>query len=257
MRYRLPKTEIHDGAPFNTWFAEKYPKAVERFGPGFLEGRYEDQHADTRFVPAALNEDAWAAALSEKVPMVYFPPEAQFYFLDPRAVDGGAYCPTSVEKVALLVSNQLMRCAQACPLLVDIENLVVKFRKPDALKGIVDKAKVILACADGFFTGTKGMRRAVNGKVIEANAEPTYVQFVKKTVVRQAEAKLTIQDAFSRYYQFCKQAGEPPLTRADFKQLVGEAIREVFKIGLRHDVKDVDGVERHGWVGIDCSFGRN
>jgi len=257
MRYRLPKPELRDSAPFNTWFLEQFPKAVEQFGPGLLEGRYESADGDTRYIPVALNEDAWAAALGEKVPMVYFPPEAQFYFFDPQAAEGGAYSPTSIEKVELLVSNTLMRCAEACPPIVDIDRLVVKFREPETLKAVVRKAKTILACADNFFTGDKGMRRLVSGKVIEANAEPTYVQFVKKTLTRQPEAKLTIHDAFNGYYQFCKESGEPPLTRNDFKDLVAQVIREEFKLGYRHDVVDDRGKAQHGWIGIGCSMGRN
>jgi hypothetical protein len=257
IRHRLPKPDLHDSAPFNTWFDQKFPKAVEQFGSGFLEGRYEDVDGYTHYLPAALNDDAWAAALGEKIRMIYFPPEATFYFFDERVAEGGAFCATSQDKVQLLLSNQLMRCAEACPPLVDIENFVVKFRKPESLRSVVDKAKVILATTDSFFSGEKGERRIVRSKVVEPSTEPAHVQFVKKAIIRQPEAKLTLSDAFSRYYQFCENSGEQPLTRAEFKALMVEAIREAFSLGLRHDVRDSSGKANHGWVGIDCCLRRN
>ena len=265
MRIRLPKTQeadgISDSAPFNTWMQQMFPETVQSYGPGFLEGRYEEEHGDTRYVPTAMNEDAWAAALGGRadlrLQLVYFPPEAQFYFYDYRAAAGGAFCPTSAEKVGLLLSNYLMRCAQACPCSVDLENLVVKFRQPAALRSVVEKAKVILATCDTFFSGEKGARRLVKDKLIEPNAEPSYIQFVKKVIVRQPESKLTVADAFSRYHQFCEDSGEKALTRAEFKALVTEAIRDAFSLGLRHDITDARGKANHGWMGLECCLGRN
>lgn len=261
IRYRLPNKQTDDSAPFNAWFKQKFPEALEQFGPGFMEGRYEDSDGYTHYIPSALNEDAWAAALSGRgelgLRLVYFPPEDTLYFFDPSVAEGGAFVPTSVEKVMVLLSNQLMRCAEACPPIVDIENLVVKFRQPAALRSVAEKAKVILATSDTFFSGDKGERRMVKGRVVEANAEPTYVQFVKKAIVRRPEAKLTVSDAFSRYHRFCEDSGETPLTRAEFKALMVDAIREAFSLGLRHDVRDSTGKANHGWVGIDCRLGRN
>ena len=54
-----------------------------------------------------------------------------------------------------------------------------------------------------------------------------------------------------------------PLTRPEFKDLVGEVIREQYNLGIRHDVIDERGKQSAGWMGIDCrlesapSFGQN
>ena len=96
------------------------------------------------------------------------------------------------------------------------------------------------------------MRRIVAGKIVDPNQPPAYVEFVKRGIVREPEGKLTIADAFSRYYSFCKSQGQVPLTRQEFKHLVAEVIRAEFRIGIRHDVIDERGKAQHGWLGIDC-----
>ena len=61
-----------------------------------------------------------------------------------------------------------------------------------------------------------------------------------------------MQDAFHRYFKFCRNNPIQPLTRAEFKDLVAEVIREEFDLGIRHDILDERGKETHGWLGIDC-----
>ena len=146
---------------------------------------------------------------------------------------------------------------------MDITNLVVRFREDSCLQSIISKSKAALQTERCFFEGKHGKRRYVDGKYIDPNEEPSYEQFVKKAIVREPEAKLTVGDAFHRYYQFCRDNQMKPLTRSEFKQLVAEVIREQFKLGLRHDVPGEGGKHNHGWYGIDCrmdavaSFGRN
>lgn len=83
---------------------------------------------------------------------------------------------------------------------------------------------------------------------------PTYVQFVKKVIVKDQNARLTIGDAFHSYYQFCKAQKLKDLTRQEFKHLVAEVIREEFRIRLRHDILNDEGKQNHDWLGIDCRF---
>ena len=87
-------------------------------------------------------------------------------------------------------------------------------------------------------------------KYIEPNEEPSYRQFVKKTIVREPASTVTLQDAFHRYFQFCRDQQMQPLTRQEFKGLVAEVIREEFNLGLRHDVPGDNGKQRHGWFGV-------
>jgi len=120
------------------------------------------------------------------------------------------------------------------------------------LKEIIDKAKAMLEVENGFFQGKHGKRRKVDGRVIEPDEAPNYVQFVQKSIVRDPDAKLTITDAFHKYYHYCASIKQKPLTRQEFKGLVAEVIREEFRIGLRHDVLNERNKQNWGWLGIDC-----
>jgi hypothetical protein len=87
--------------------------------------------------------------------------------------------------------------------------------------------------------------------------------FVKKAIIAAPQGKVTVHDAFHRYYQFCKDNAMQPLTRQEFKSLVAEVIREEFALGLRHDIIGDNNKQGHGWCGIGYtpefagSFGRN
>ena len=98
-----------------------------------------------------------------------------------------------------------------------------------------------------------GKRRYIDGKYIETHEKPSYQLFVKRTIVKEPQAKITVGDAFHRYYQFCRDNQMQPLTRPEFKDSVAEVIREEFNLGLRHDVLDERGKQQHGWVGINCN----
>jgi hypothetical protein len=256
LRFQMPRTSngvfesVNDP---NQWFADKFPQQTEQFGPAFLAGTWTDADSLTHFIPAYLNEDFFAAILGGDKHLghqvVYFRPENTFYFFDYR-VD--AFCPTTEEKLKLLLSNYLVRCSQECGFLVDITNLVVKFRQDDALSSIITKAKAILEADRLFFQGKDGRRRYIDGKYTEPNEKPSYELFVNKALVREPQSKITVADAFHRYYQFCRDSGMKPLTRTEFRGLVAEVIREEFNIGLRHDVVDDRGKMQHGWYGLDC-----
>ena len=266
MRFRMPPTSNEAATESvndpNQWFAERWPEQAEQYGPAFLEGTWVDGDGLKRWVPAYLNDDFFSAILGENRSLghqvVYFPAENAWYFYDFK-VD--AFCPTTEAKLKLLLSNFLIRCSQECGSMVDVTNLVVKFRQDDVLQGIVVKARALLEADRSFFEGKDGKRRYVDGKIIDANEEPSYAQFVKKAIVREPASKLTVGDAFHRYYQFCKDNAMKPLTRPDFKELVAEVIREEFKIGLRHDVPTESGKQGHGWHGVrlnvPVSIGQN
>lgn len=252
LRFRMPRTSSADSTndPIK-WFADRFSEATEQYGPAFLEGTWIDADSLKRFIPAYLNEDFFAAILGGDRRLghrlVFYPPEDCFYFYDYR-VD--AYCPTTEEKLKLLLSNYLVRCSQDCGALVDITNLVVKFRQDDALSRIIEKSKAVLETERCFFEGKDGKRRWVDGKYIEPNEEPLYRTFVKRGIVPAPGAKLVETDVFHRFYEFCRSQGAPPLTRADFRSLVTEVIREEFNLGLRHDVLGDDGRQHKGWIGI-------
>ena len=267
VRFRMPsysERETGHGTTPNQWFADKFPEAARNYGPAFMEATTPDMDGLPRSIPAYLNDDFFAAILGGDPRLghqvVYFAPEETFYFFD---LVTDAFCPTSVEKLIILLSNCLIRCSQECGATTEITNLVTSFRKPEILAKIVTKAKAMLEADRHFFEGASGKRRMVDGKIVDPNEEPAYKVFVKKGIVRNPEAKLTVPDAFHHYFRFCKEQGVSPLTRQEFKSLVAEVIREEFRICLRHDIPTDSGKQGHGWIGIDCrmdfveSMGRN
>ena len=136
----------------NQWFADKFPAATEQYGPAFMEGAWADDNGLNRFIPTYMNEDFFGALLGGDsrigIRVVYYPPEDAFYFYD-YMVD--AYCPTTEEKLKLLLSNYLIRCSQECGALVDITNLVVRFREDLCLTSIISKSKAALQTERCFF----------------------------------------------------------------------------------------------------------
>jgi len=237
----------------NKWFAERFPEAVERYGPAFMVGSWTDPFQQTHVIPAHLNTDFFAGVLGGDPRLghqvVYHSQEARWYYYDPM-VD--AFVPTTEAKLELLLSNQLIRCSQACGRLVDVRPLVVTFREPVILNSIIQRAKAMLQAESSFFMGKDGHRRFIDCRYIEPTDEPSYRQFVRKALVARPDGKVTLPDAFHRYYQFCADNQMQPLTRSEFKHLVSEVIREEFNVGLRHDVPGRSGKQNHGWLGIDC-----
>jgi len=159
-----------------------------------MEGTWTDGDGLKRFIPAYLNEDFFAAMLGGDGRLghqiVYCCHEETFYFYDGR-VD--AFFPVGEDKLKLLLSNFLIRCSQEMGSLVDITNLVVSFRKDDALSSVILKAKAVLEAERSL----DGHRRFIDGKYIDPNEEPSYQQFVKKAIIREPEARLTVGDALS------------------------------------------------------------
>lgn len=246
----------------NKWFAAKFPKQTELYGPAFMEVTLSDADKLDRIIPVYPNNDLFAAILGGDPDLghqvLWYPPEATFYFFDSKV---NAFCPTSEDKLKLLVSNYLIRCSQDCSSLVDGTNLFVRFRQDEVLGRIVTKAKALLEADRSFFDGKDGQRRYVEGRYIEPDEEPAYRTFVKQTVIKEPAGKITVNAAFHRYYEFCRAHDQLPLTRHEFKGLVAEVIREQFNVGLRHDVPGETGKASHGWLGVrfheELSYGHN
>ena len=261
IRYRLPSfapPELRDEDALypNQWFANKFPDAAKHYGPAFMEGRYQDADGITRIVPEYLNTDFFAAALGGDRRLgnqiVFYRPENTFYFFDP-AID--AFSPVSEAKLRLLLSNYLIRCAQDMSCLVDIGNLVVKFREDSVLTSVINRAKAVLCADEQFFSRATGHKRIVRGQLVDPNAEPVYKVFVKQALKPESEAMLTVSDCFMQYDQFCRAKGLNALDRSEFKKVVAEVIREEFGFGLRHDIRAANGRQNDGWRGLNFRFG--
>ena len=123
IRYSLPKppkpesdySVLRPGPPpddANAWFAQRFPKATELYGPAFLVATVSQGYRPRRFYPLEVNEDLLAGIIGGdplfKTQVVYSAAEDQWYCFD-YLVE--AFCPVSEEKLKLLASNYLIRCA--------------------------------------------------------------------------------------------------------------------------------------------------
>lgn len=235
----------------NSWFTDRFPDHVAQYGLPFFETTASTQSGFTQIVPVHLNESFFASMLSgaSGIQIVHLSSEDTFYFYDYQAQ---AFCPTTRDKLKLLISDYLMRCARDCSSSVDVSPLLVRFRKEDVLSAVVRIARTVLQANTRFFKGPQGKRRFVNGRYLKPTDLPCYHLFVQKNVIANPDGRLTVAYAFHRYYQFCRANGLNPMKRADFRDLVTEAIREDFGIGKRHDVPDEKGKDQHGWHGLEC-----
>jgi len=235
----------------NKWFAERFPEAVERYGPAFMVGSWTDPFQQTHVIPAHLNTDFFAGVLGGDPRLghqvVYHSQEARWYYYDPM-VD--AFVPTTEAKLELLLSNQLIQCSQSCGRLVDVRPLVVTFREPKSLQVVIERGKAMLQADSLFFKGEEGKRRFVDGRFIEPTEDDSYRQFVKQAVVADSRASLVVADAFDQYRVFCSKNQLPALQRPEFKALVAEVIREEFHLGIRHDIDNGRGKISQGWRGL-------
>jgi len=250
---RMPAVEGIKANTPNGFFHALFPEQTETWGPAFLESWYVDVDGLNRNSPCEINTDIFASILGNDERLghqtVYYPPEKSFYFHD---YTDFSFHPVSEAKLKLLLSNYLLRCSQSCNSLTDIENLVVKFREEKVLKQIIEKARAMLEVEKSFFQGKHGKRRKVDGRIIEPDETPNYVQFVQKSIVKDPDSSLTISTAFHKYFKYCQSIKQKPLTRQEFKGLVAEVIREEFRIGLRHDILNERNKQNWGWLGIDC-----
>ena len=243
-----PTSSVTSG--HNNWFKSKFPEAFNLWGAPFHGGEINFHAGLDQNSPVSLNHDTLAGIISGskrlRYKTVYLPTEDTFYVFDYLVA---AYIPVSVNRLKLMCTKLFLSCAEDCSSAFDIRKLA---NSDGHLSLIIQKAKAVCECERGFFTGPNGKRRFVNGAYIDPQTEPSYKQFVKKAIVRQPEAKLTVSDAFGCYHRFCNDNSMPALTRTEFKDLVSGIIRDQFDVGLRHDILGDGGKQTHGWDGLAC-----
>jgi hypothetical protein len=237
----------HEPRTPNDWFLVRFPEAVRQFGRAFFEESKANLHGARVEIPAILNEDFFAALLAGEKRlghrMVYCPGDG-FWFYDPR-VD--AFCQTTESKVELLLSNYLVKCAEALGCGVDTRVLIAEHRRPALLNRVLNKAKTVLETDDRFFEGIKGHRKFLAGKLVVVEEKPSPVVFIASTVTRHDGGMMVVGDAFQEYVRYCTENGLQKVGFTEFKRIAKEAIYERFQLGLRHDLRTVEGRQTHGW----------
>jgi hypothetical protein len=254
----LPSNSVTDP---NAWFAKRFPSEAASFGAAFMEMVESDENGVQKITPTYLNTDFFAGILRcDKrlgYQVVYFSADETFYFYD-EIYD--AFRPVSVNKLKLLISNYLIRCAQDCSSTVDIRNLVIGFREDTVLNRIISRAKAIPEADDTFFNGENGQMRLVDGKVIDPTDVPCVSKFAKERIVWNDDKALTVSEAYESYLQRCSDADKAPLPLKDFTKSMVECIRSNFGLPFQNDIQD-HGEQKQGWSGIclrnDASIGQN
>jgi hypothetical protein len=229
------------------WLGKRFPSVQERFGPAFLESIYLDDAGYKRITPISMNEDFIAGALGGdealKHKVVFFKPESTFYFFDPRTQLFG---PTSDEKLKLLASQLLVKCAQSMPASVDIEPLFIEFRTDESLRNVVKKAKALLAADASFFSPQSPYTRAEGPETHERLAR----MFIRNSIKPEPMKTLTVRECFELFCAFCKASGIQPVERRFFTPMVEDLVREEFSLNLRKDVLGDNQRMQRGWKGL-------
>jgi len=173
-----------------------------------METNYVNPDGLMHFIPAYLNDDFFGCILGGDKSLghqvIYYVQENQWYFYD-YAVD--AYCPTSEEKLKLLLSNYLIRCAQESGALTEIANLVVNFRQNDVLNKVIKKARAMHEADRTFFQHHK---RMIDGKMIDPSQPPAHETFIKHSIIQAPAGTITLTDCYHKFYRYCKESGVNP-----------------------------------------------
>lgn len=147
------------------WFSEKYPKVAAKFGDAVQTRVAKDVESVND-----LNEDFFAALMGEagtpEAPMVFLQNENRFfgYCADKEHRDFGIYVEVPTESIIVRLSALLLSCARDCRTAVDTSALEFRLRQVSKLRGVVEKAKALLAVrADYFISGADGFLACANG----------------------------------------------------------------------------------------------
>ena len=224
-----------------------FPDQVRVYGCPFLEQRKTDCMGIVSKSPLSPNLDSLAACLGgdERLGhrVIFFQPEQQFYFYDPR---DQMFHATTAPKLQNLLRGLLARCAEVVRGDGAKFQLFHTLRTDQVAKAVVNHSKSILAAGPDFFSVTSPHQRV---------AGPEIHQRIAQVFVEQLERDpgqiLTLKYAYDLFSQFLKQKNMPVLTRAEVKIMLAELIREQFDLGLRNDLVSLENqTQQCGWKGL-------
>ena len=240
-----------DRVGINQWFELTQPELVAQYGSPFYTTITEPVESDDSYpvqeAPiepqnvVGINTDAWAALLGGDHRLghgvIYYRPDSAFYYLDLVA---GCYVPTSDEKVRLVASQSLQRCAWGQESnLATI--LLTTFRTKKVLEEMITKSKTILATDEGFFTEPNALPRWTGGKNA-TDADAGVVSFVEEQIESAEGDILSLGDCLNQF----ESVSTTTLSRKETSQKINDAIRELHGVGLRNDLI-LKGRQVKGW----------
>ena len=170
------------------WFARRYSLLVQQWGAPMLEAVISDPQGNRLIRPLSLNEDFFAAILSDPQfghSVVFYQPEQQWFFHDP--VDD-RYRTVNEDKLLVLLSSLITRCAEEMPRDVDVLRLFRDLRSEEVLRPIIKRARAIHA-ADATFFDENSNHQRVEG--IECHAQLAR-RFVRSAVKVEKDRLLQI-----------------------------------------------------------------
>ena len=229
------------------WFSSKFPDAKERFGDAFFEETVVGIQGRLVTRPAIINEDFFAALLGGERRLghrvVYLPGEG-FLYHDPK-VD--AFANTSDQKVQILLSNYLVKCAGDMGANVESSLLVKDHRRPSVLAAIVNRAKTVLEAHPRFFEGSNAARRYANGRVLQPATVSAPEDFIHNAFTRAEGGSVIVGEAYQEFLRYCQMGNLTRVEFTEFKRVARELVLEKFQLGLRHDIRTPEGRQTHGW----------
>ena len=231
------------------WFSKRWPEQAETFGTPFLEAKLHDGDLEQHVNPLSLNEIFFAGILAGNQELghkvVYYSPDEEFYFKDPR--EGGIFKSTTEDKLKTLLSLYILQCAEQLKDTTPKLNLFVRFRKDDELQKVVNKARSLLAVDKSFF-GADSPNLRTGGAEEKEKVAKTFINLV---IELNPQKSLTVTDSYTAFREFCVKNGLMLVKRSLFEDLVGEIITEQYGLGLRNDILNGSGRHQRGWRGLD------
>ena len=228
----------------SSWFSHKFPDQ-QPYGSPFLEAEFTNLNGLTRITPVAINEDFFAAILGGnqhlKHKVIFHLPERKFLFLDWKA---GYFVETTEEKLKLLLSQLLLKCAQEMPPTIDLQNLFLEFRHEKTLNSIIKKARGILAADENFWKTSPCPRKPQKHEELAILFSKTAIEFCPAEI-------LTVNQCYESFTLYCISRGAEAINRHDFNGLMKKVLKREFKLGLRHDLIPAhQKTPAKGWKGL-------
>ena len=230
------------------WFSKRWRKEAETYGTPFLEAKYLDADLEKHVNVIGLNEIFFASILAGNETMghklVYYTPDEEFYFKDPR--EGGIFKPTTEEKLKTLLSLYILECAEQLTDATPKLNLFVRFRKDDELQKVVNKARSLLAVDKSFF-GADSPNLRTGGAEEKERVAKTFINLV---IELNPEKNMTLADAYTVFREFSGKQGVKLVEGRHFEDLAGDIIKEQYGLALRNDILNGSGRHQRGWRGL-------
>lgn len=231
----------------SSWFGSRFPEIKERFGRAFFEEPVVGLNGSPLIRASVINEDFFAAMLGGEKRlghrMVYLPGEG-FLYNDPKV---NAFANTSAQKVGIVLSNYLIRCAEDMGRNVDSKLLVKDYRCPSLLAGIVNRAKTVLEADPLFFQGINGARRLAHGRILQPATVSAPEDFIHNAFTLSQGDSVVVSEAYQEFLRYCQMGNLTRVEFTEFKRVAKELVLEKFQLGLRHDIRTPEGRQTHGW----------